>query len=136
MGQAACRRIRRIGMRSTGGLLAQCGLPDDPKDWREKHRVKAALAMFDEYDKNNDDELDKDELRVLFRDFASELTRFYLVGENISPSKEGIDAMVETLRARTPGAGGATLSFLQFLPLFLNFTDQLITQAAHHASVA
>ena len=62
--------------------------------------MKAALAMFDEYDKNNDDELDKDELRVLFRDFAAELTRFYLVGENISPSKEGIDAMARLEASR------------------------------------
>jgi hypothetical protein len=121
-------------LNKSGSLLAQCGLPEDPQDWHEKHRVKAALAMFDAYDKNNDDELDKAELRALFRDFASELKLFYHVGENISPSKEGIDAMVETLRVRT-GATGATLTFLQFLPLFLNFTDELITQAAHHSAM-
>ena len=32
--------------------------------------VKAALAMFDAYDKNNDDVLDAEGLHLLFRDFA------------------------------------------------------------------
>jgi hypothetical protein len=116
-----------------GSTLAPLGNPDDPADWTEKHKVKAALAMFDAYDKNNDDTLDQAELRALFRDFAQELKLFFHVAGNISPSTAGIDQMVEALRRTVIPQSGPTLTFLEFLPLFMAFTDELISQAAQHA---
>merc|ERR1719321_799445 len=117
------------GLSTTGSALGHAGLPPDPADWADKHKVKAALAMFDAYDKNNDDVLDSEELHLLFRDFACELKLFYDVHDDLAPSPAGIDMLVNQLR---PPDAGATLSFLQFLPMFLTFTSELIAQAADH----
>merc|ERR1711964_79641 len=100
-----------------GSVLGNSGLPEDPQDWNEKHKVKAALAMFDAYDKNGDDQLDSDELKLLFRDFASEMKLHYSVGSELTPSYEGIDAMVNTLHNPNKGP----LTFLEFLPIFMQF---------------
>merc|ERR1719353_2582910 len=100
----------------TGSTLATAGLPPDPADWTDKHKVKAALAMFDAYDKNNDDQLDNNELALLFRDYACEIKLFYSVHDDLTPSPQGIDQWVASLR---PPDAGPALSFLQFLPMFL-----------------
>merc|ERR1719253_2144690 len=111
-----------------GSALKAQNLPEDPLQWQHKHKVKCAIAMFDVYDKNDDDKLESAELTLLFKDFAYELKLFYNVPDELTPANDGIKYAVEDMFRRYDVNGDGYLTYHEYEPMFLKFCDDLLSQ--------
>mmetsp|Transcript_9843 Transcript_9843/g.25148 ORF Transcript_9843/g.25148 Transcript_9843/m.25148 type:complete len:128 (+) Transcript_9843:33-416(+) len=101
-----------------GGTMQNLDLPDYPEDWKDKHIIKCAYALFDQHDPNDEDSLDVKELPALLRNFTSEMHLFW---DCPKVAAEWSDAAAKELTQKYEKSTAKSLTFREFLPLFEEF---------------